>query len=203
MDSTALPSDVLAETLWERFRGTGTEPSKLKAIVVGIGPGSFTGIRVGLATAKGLALGANVPVYGISSLAVWALSCGEGLRAVVLDARQGEVYSALYRVSADFGLETLIEDGTRSPVSFLEEVKNVTASGEPVEIKVLGDVADPELFASSEQWLFRLAAEVVPRVGFSLLALRDRLVEGEADDVSVLSPQYMRLTAAERNLKGL
>lgn len=203
MDSTALPSDVLAETLWERLKETGMEPGALKGVVVGIGPGSFTGIRVGLATAKGLALGAGVPIYGISSLAVLALCGGEGTRAVVVDARQGEVYSALYRVSSEYQLEVLVKDGTRRPEEFAREVVLAATPGEPAGVDVVGDAASWEIWETLEGWSGSVQKECVPDVGFSLLALSSRLLQGDSDPVDALSPQYMRLTAAERNLKGL
>jgi tRNA threonylcarbamoyladenosine biosynthesis protein TsaB len=69
------------------LRAAGIEPRDLDGVVVGTGPGSFTGIRIGLATARGLALGLGVPVAGVSTLHAYA-----GGR-VVIDARRGEVFT--------------------------------------------------------------------------------------------------------------
>lgn len=77
---------------------SGVTLAELDAIAVGIGPGSFTGVRIGVATAKGLALALGKPIVGISSLRTLArgISGGAGLRVPVLDAHKGEVYCAAY-----------------------------------------------------------------------------------------------------------
>lgn len=76
----------------------GLELSEIDLFAVGIGPGSFTGVRIGLATAKGLALAEAKPLVGVSSLRILArgILAGEGLRVPVLDAHKGEVYTAAY-----------------------------------------------------------------------------------------------------------
>jgi tRNA threonylcarbamoyladenosine biosynthesis protein TsaB len=66
------------------------EPADLDAIVAGTGPGTFTGLRIGLASAKGLGFALGIPVYGVGTLD--ALLCGEGVTAACIDARRGEVF---------------------------------------------------------------------------------------------------------------
>lgn len=72
---------------------------ELDAVAVSVGPGSFTGLRVGLATAKGLALGAGVTLLGVSTLEVLAegYCVQEGVICALLDACRGEVYTAMFR----------------------------------------------------------------------------------------------------------
>ena len=77
-------------------RAAGIGPRELDAVAVGAGPGSFTGLRIGMATAKGIAFAAGLPLWAVSSLA--ALAWGtHGRVMAVLDARRGEVFAGLYR----------------------------------------------------------------------------------------------------------
>ena len=90
-----------AETLLKRietvlsFGGYGA--ADLALIAFGRGPGTFTGLRIGLASAKGLAIGGGAPIIGISSLEALAFSTRlEGLVACVIDAKRNEPFGALY-----------------------------------------------------------------------------------------------------------
>lgn len=78
---------------------TGFGPRALDRIAVGTGPGSFTGLRVGIALAKGIALGAGIPLFGVGSLRAMAHAVAEptsGLRCSLLDARREEIFAAVY-----------------------------------------------------------------------------------------------------------
>lgn len=91
-------STTLLPAIEQLFTGAGFKRSDLTALAVALGPGSFTGIRIGLATAQGMAQALNLPVYGLSSLRVLAEQYqGEaGNRAVLRRARAEESYFCIY-----------------------------------------------------------------------------------------------------------
>jgi tRNA threonylcarbamoyladenosine biosynthesis protein TsaB len=95
------------------------ELAAIELIAVGIGPGSFTGLRVGLATAKGLALATRLPLCGVSSLRVLgrALDACDKLAVCALDAGKGELFGAVYGRRAG-ELETLIAPLRAEPAVF-------------------------------------------------------------------------------------
>lgn len=90
-------------------REAGTAPAELAAVAIGAGPGSFTGLRIGMATAKGIAFAAHRPLWAVSSLAALAddalqelandqlLVHADGVICAVLDARRGEVFAGCFR----------------------------------------------------------------------------------------------------------
>jgi len=88
-ERTSRASTVL-EDIDALLRQAGAHTRELEGIAVGIGPGSFTGVRIGLATARGLALALRVPVAGVSTLD--ALAAGAPGAVPVVDARRGEVF---------------------------------------------------------------------------------------------------------------
>ena len=111
----------------------GMPVESVGVIAVALGPGSFTGLRVGIATAKGLALARGIPAYGLSTLAAMALHFRKrGLPiAPVIDAGRREVYAALFRVE-DGTLRTIREEKAEPPEEFF-------ASLPPEPILLCGD----------------------------------------------------------------
>jgi tRNA threonylcarbamoyladenosine biosynthesis protein TsaB len=99
-------AEVLAESIEHLLRLSGTSLRRIEAIAVSIGPGSFTGLRIGLATAKGLAFASGKPLVTVSTLLAQAAASGRGQRAEgrgrdtiipVIKARQDEIYAASFR----------------------------------------------------------------------------------------------------------
>ena len=92
-------SERLLPGIKNLLQETGFTLKQINAIAITIGPGSFTGLRIGLSTAKALAAATGKPLIGVSTLDVLAAGvfAGEGLICAVLDARRGELYTALYR----------------------------------------------------------------------------------------------------------
>jgi tRNA threonylcarbamoyl adenosine modification protein YeaZ len=104
-DGQSSHSAFLGPAIMETLAENGLSPKSLDLIACGRGPGSFTGVRVGLALAKGLAMGAGIPVVGLGSLPVLAQGAKEGrdepfLAAALVDARHQEVFAALFRVGS-------------------------------------------------------------------------------------------------------
>ncbi len=100
----------MADALMEK---AGMAPSQLDAVIFGRGPGSFTGVRIGVAVTQGIALGADAGVFGVSTLQSIAQGCfrvhGETHVAVSLDARMDEVYFAVFACD-DYGLMQPVSD---------------------------------------------------------------------------------------------
>jgi tRNA threonylcarbamoyl adenosine modification protein YeaZ len=122
-------------------------PQDLTGIVVGRGPGSFTGVRIAAATARGMATALEIPLWALSSLAAGAISCGDdsGVRPryILFDARGDRVYAACYRVTSthtegrdvpEIGVEVLVEPSATT-------VQDVMASPLPTSALFAGDGA--------------------------------------------------------------
>jgi tRNA threonylcarbamoyladenosine biosynthesis protein TsaB len=95
----ATASEEIMPLIARVMERAGVAPRELDAVAVGAGPGSFTGLRIGMATAKGIAFSAGVPLWMASSLAALTLAAVRsgvtGLVVPVLDARRGEIYVGL------------------------------------------------------------------------------------------------------------
>jgi tRNA threonylcarbamoyladenosine biosynthesis protein TsaB len=171
--------------------------SEIGVVAVDLGPGLFTGLRVGIATAKAIAQALRVPMIGVSSLDLLAFPArfSPRLIAAVLDARRGEVFSALYR-QVPGGLQRLTEPQVGSPDELASEI---VARGE--EVLMVGDGAqrysalfrpladvelvEPELVHPSARALVQLA---------HAQALREEWVQPWD-----LAPRYLRRPDAEIN----
>ncbi len=157
------------------------------------GPGSFTGIRIGVSTVKGLAWAANKPCVGVSTLEAMAwhgLAAG-GLVCPVMDARRSQVYNALFRIVDGRPLR-LTED---RPIALAELAEELRALGEPVFL--VGDGTElAARFLAAEGLPFSAAPENLrwQSAWGVAMAARDQK-SGSADD---LLPVYLRLSQAER-----
>src|SRR5512142_1332701 len=124
---------ALPQALVDLLRAEGLAIPDVEGFAVGLGPGSFTGLRVGLATWKGLAYANRRPIAGTSSLAAMALAAAadapEGAVLVpLLDARKGEVYAGFYRAQ-DGGIVELADDAALPPRALAARVAELAAEG--------------------------------------------------------------------------
>ena len=185
---------VMAEDL---LKSCNLKPSDVEAVAVAAGPGSFTGIRIGVAAAKGFAWGKDIPCCGVSTLEAMAVSLGvyDGFVLPVMDARRSQVYNAVFR--ADKGiLSRVTEDRAIALAELSQEIKNLekpvflVGDGSNLCYNTLRD-AVPNLVLPPEHRMHQRAC------GVALLAER-ALAAGENCDGAALTPNYLRLSQAER-----
>lgn len=180
------------------LREIGLTPEDVDAVAVGRGPGGFTSLRIGIATATAWARARGIPVLGVGTLQglAWG-ACGAGLVLAALDAHRGEVAASLYHLP-DCGDEgrCLLPPLVASPTAVAEEVVKVLASaGAEGPVTVVGD----GLLRHGSALLDGLrgrgtpgGAHVHPRGALVGLLARPRLLRGERDDPGVLLPLYGR-----------
>jgi len=171
----------------------GISVADLDGIGVALGPGSFTGLRVGVATVKGLALAAGKPVTGFSSLAMLAMNFPWAAYPVcpMFDAKKKEIYTAVY-ACREFPVP-VISDCTVSPEDFLEHIDTTTIFvGE-------GALAYRELIVSSlgEKALFAPSSAQQPRASQGAVLARRAFARGEIIPLAALVPSYIRASEAE------
>jgi len=116
----------------------GIAPMELDAVAIGAGPGSFTGLRIGMATAKGIAFAAGKPLWAVSSLAALAFDARTpGFVVAVLDARRGEVYAACYADGVLVGEERVLAPSAVAPwVAELADGRPITYVGDAIATEI-------------------------------------------------------------------
>jgi len=120
-DTDLTHSRTLMPIVEHILKNTGLSVSDMDAVAVAAGPGSFTGIRIGVAAAKGLAFAVDKPVVGVSTLAAMArnVAFADGLVICAMDARRSQIYNALFR--AENGVLTRLTDDRAISLSELSE----------------------------------------------------------------------------------
>lgn len=168
----------------------------ITAIAVSIGPGSFTGLRIGLATAKALAYVWNVPVIGVSTLAALAYACPAPncLICPLLDAQKGNVYQAVYRWE-----KGILQEVIPPRVIAHQEAINELA-GQPLPVIMLGEGAvlfQEAIVAAADPIELAPPHIILPRAGSVALLGHQLLRQGIRHDVMTLEPLYIRRSEAE------
>ncbi len=170
------------------------------------GPGSFTGVRGGVATVQGLALAAGRPCVGYSSLALLAMNFPLSSHPVcpLLDARKGEVYAALYDCSAPLPLP-LLHDCVMSPAGFLDLLCSATEAS--VVFAGEGVLRYKELITErmTERAFFAPFPQHATRAANAAVLASMKFQNGESVEPSRLLPVYLRASDAEinRNIKQM
>ena len=186
------------------LKNTDMKLADMDAIAVAVGPGSFTGIRIGVAAAKGLAFSVDKPAVGVSTLAAMArnVAFADGLVVCAMDARRSQVYNALFRCESSV-LTRLCPDRAIGLAELAEDL-----SGDPAPKLAVGDGAQLCCdYLTAHGIPCRLAPENIryqSAVGVALAA-EDMARRGESVSGRDLVPTYLRLSQAERErlAKGL
>ena len=186
-----------SQTLMTMAEGLIASCGKPDAVAVAAGPGSFTGVRIGVAAAKGYAWGAELPCYGVSTLEAMACWLGipQGWVCACMDARRSQMYNALFRAE-----EGKLHRRTEDRAISLEELKKeLLALDGPIFL--VGDGSNlcyntlreevPDLILPPEHRMHQRSS------GVAVLAARE-ISQGRAGDAASLVPNYLRLSQAER-----
>ncbi|MCK9200185.1 MAG: tRNA (adenosine(37)-N6)-threonylcarbamoyltransferase complex dimerization subunit type 1 TsaB [Gallionella sp.] len=189
-------SERLMPMIDDLLQATGHKLQTMDAIAFGMGPGSFTGVRIACGVAQGLALGANLPVVGVCTLEALAEASGHDKVIVVLDARMSEIYHAAYERQGDEWIAV-------SEPCLCKPEAAPALSGEGWFAAGSGfAVNSAALQARYAGQLSGMDGTVVPQAAAIAALGARRLARGEGVDAALALPLYLRdkvaLTTAER-----
>jgi tRNA threonylcarbamoyladenosine biosynthesis protein TsaB len=214
----------LMPMIQELIQAAGMKLSDLAGIAVGVGPGSYTGVRIGVTAAKTLAWTLKLPIIGVSSLEAMALGAAMSDRdeeieennnqphwiVPLMDARRAQAYTGLYTLSGD-QWQCLAIDSIRLVKRWFEQLTQAVQTKQPkqlaqsnqVRISFVGEMAsfhEPlQPFLLLNPCLTKIREVEVSALHIGLLGSL-RLAAGERDHVHVIIPNYTQLTEAEANL---
>ncbi len=233
-------AELLMPAVRDVLQASGTKQHELSGIIAGVGPGSYTGIRIAVAAGKSLAWSLGIPVVGISSLEMlglgaWAqgaglaagdlLAAAEGREAApatgaasaaewvvpLMDARRGQVYTALFETAPGIMPRRLEPDGIRQMADWTASLAALWSALPPeVRPSAVTLAGDADKHAATAELLRPLLGdalritEYAPQGAWGGLLGAARLLRGEHGDPHQLQPNYTQLTEAEVNkLQGL
>lgn len=193
-------SQTLLPMVDEMVKMVGIDLKELDAIAISKGPGSFTGLRIGSATAKGLSQALQIPVVSVSSLEGLAANLYgvDGLICPMMDARRAQVYTSLYAYEG----ERLVPKMEDSAIPVMELVEKINEIGEPVMflgdgVPVYKDILKENLtvpYRFAPAHLNRQRAGAVGSVAVQYY------IEGKTETSRDHKPEYLRKSQAEREL---
>ena len=195
VQASLMHSETLMPHVEQVLRMAGCRKEELEGIAVSIGPGSFTGLRIGLAAAKAMGYALSVPVVGVSTLE--ALACHYPVPNVcvvcMLDAQKGNAYVGQYHWENG----VLVEAAPVVVQSLSEAIQSCAMAGEPVVL--LGDVMQKkrDRLTLPANVAIAPAHLVMPRAACVAMRGLSRLAAGESDPIMTLEPCYIRRSEAE------
>ncbi len=199
IDTALTHSRTLMPMLEQLLKNTGSTIDDIEALAVNAGPGSFTGVRIGVAAVKGLAFSKNLPSVSVSTLHSMAynmLGC-DCIVCAVMDARCSQVYNALFRVGGE-KVTRLIEDRALSLSDLKQELKSIkekiilVGDGAVLCSNYLGKELDNVVLAP-----FNKRVQTASSVAYAAF---EKLKQGEKLTAQQLMPVYLRLPQAQREL---
>ena len=195
LDRKGKHASLLVRTVDRVLEEASVELAEVAGVVVGEGPGSFTGVRVAAATAKGLARALDVPLWAVSSLAAGAVadlgSLGPGIRYVLFDARADRVYAGCYGVGSR-GVETVVPPHA-------DTLRELLAGDLPDGVAFAGDGAERHrrlIEGAGFPVLAPPAGEPTADALLHLLALHPDTPP--VADLATWEPRYVKASNAER-----
>lgn len=189
-------SETLMPHIEQVLQLAGVEKGQLEGIGVSIGPGSFTGLRIGLAAAKGMAYALQVPIVGCSTLEAMAWNCpSEGIyTGSMVDAQKGNAYAAFY-----YWKSGILQ--AQAPVRILPLTDAVSyAGGLGRPVMLCGDIVQKKIVGRMELPAQVQAAPAnicMPRAANTAMLGIAKLAQGEAGNVMDMEPVYLRRSEAE------
>lgn len=199
IDTALTHSRTLMPMLEQLLKNTGSTIDDIEALAVNAGPGSFTGVRIGVAAVKGLAFSKNLPCVSVSTLHSMAynmLGC-DCIVCAVMDARCSQVYNALFRVGGE-KVTRLTEDRALSLSDLKQELKSIkekiilVGDGAVLCSNYLGKELDNVVLAP-----FNKRVQTASSVAYAAF---EKLEQGEKLTAQQLMPVYLRLPQAQREL---
>jgi tRNA threonylcarbamoyladenosine biosynthesis protein TsaB len=188
-------AETLLPLVEQLLAETGSARSSLDRLAVGIGPGSFTGLRVGIALAQGMALGLDRPLVGIGSLRAVARGAPEDdprVRVVALDARRDELFVAAYAADGRELLAPAAFGRDVAPARVAEALAGAAALGLGELARELGPSVDPlardDLDLPHARWVALLGVDADP----SAAVAEPNYVRGPGATLPNLPPSPLR-----------
>lgn len=196
-------SRTLAPMIENLLTVTGKKVSDIDLVAVTNGPGSFTGVRIGVSVAKGIAFPDNIPCVAVSTLEAMAynLTLTDCIVCAVMDARRSQVYNAMFRIR--FGeVERLCDDRAIAIADLKEEIREkylgeriiLVGDGSTITMREVMDL--PKSIEMAPENLRLQRASSVASAAVAKLSAGEKTVTG-----AELLPSYLRLSQAERERK--
>ncbi len=193
-------SQTLLPMIQEIVNMAEIDLKSIDAIAVSAGPGSFTGLRIGSATAKGLAMALKLPIISVPTVDAMAYQCwrADCLICPIMDARRGQVYTGIYRFD-NGAFQVVLEETAMELERLMEQLNEMNQT-----VLFLGDGVP--VYRETIQKLASINVEFAPafmgrqRAGAVATLGMEYFKQGIYEDASTHTPVYLRQSSAEREL---